>query len=210
MGLRIPDRLFARYYDCATERYERAVADDKRRLLAGVSGTVVEIGPGTGSNLEYLSPGTRLIGIEPNVHMHRLLLEKAASLELDVDLRPLSAGRMPLEDGAADVVLSTLVLCSVPDVAAALAEVRRVLRPGGRFVFWEHVLAPEGRWRRLFQHAMTPAQRFLASDCRANRDLAAAIRGAGFESVVLEGFEPPREAGVPSWIRPHVRGTAVR
>lgn len=142
--------------------------------------------------------------------MHDLLREKAEPLGLDVDLRPLSAGKLPLEDAAVDVVLSTLVLCSVPDVDAALSEVRRVLRPGGRFLFWEHVLAPEGRWRRLFQHVMTPAQRFFASDCRANRDLAASIRGAGFDSVELERFEPPPEAGVPSWIRPHVRGTAVR
>ena len=211
MGLRIPDRLFARYYDRATAKYERAYAERKRALFADLGGTVVEIGPGTGVNLELMPMDLRWIGVEPNAHMHLLLRAKAKAQGREVDLRELSAGALPLGDGEADAVVSTLVLCSVPDVDAVLREIVRVLRPGGRFVFWEHVIAPSGRARRFFQHVMTPPQRVFASDCRANRDLAASIEAAGFASVDVERFEADeKSAGVPSWIRPHVCGVATR
>ena len=128
--------LFAKYYDRAMARYERLLGPRKRELLSDLSGTVVELGPGTGVNLELLPPGLRWIGIEPNLHMHPALREKADRLGLEVDLRDLSGEKLPLEDGSVDAVLSTLVMCSVPDLPGILREVHRVLRPGGRFVFW--------------------------------------------------------------------------
>jgi SAM-dependent methyltransferase len=209
MALDLRRKLFARYYDRMAQVYEREVAPDKAALLRDLAGTVLEIGPGTGANLEHLPAGVSWIGIEPNEHMHPLLRAKAEALGLAVDLRRLGAEGLPAEAGSVDAVLSTLVLCSVPDPAGVLAEIRRVLRPGGRFVFWEHVGAAPGSGLRALQHALTPFQRFFADGCRANRDLGADIRAAGFADVQLEEFRVPKGVA-PPWIRPHVRGFATR
>lgn len=209
MALQIPRRLFARHYDRMAARYDSEMAPRRKGFLSDLVGTVVEIGPGTGANLAFLPGGVNWIGIEPNVHMHPLLREKADALGLDVDLRLLSAGTIPLADGSVDAVLSTMVLCSVPDLAQALAEIRRILKPGGRFLFWEHVIAPRGLALRCLQRAMTPIHRFIADGCRTDRDLGRSIRSAGFQSVELEEYRIPRRAG-PVWIRPHIMGTAVR
>lgn len=199
--------LFAKYYDRAMARYERLLGPRKRELLADLSGTVVELGPGTGVNLELLPPGLRWIGIEPNLHMHPALREKADRLGLEVDLRDLSGEKLPLEDGSVDAVLSTLVMCSVPDLPGILREIHRVLRPGGRYVFWEHVLAPGPRSLRALQHALTPLHRLWADGCRCNRDVGAEVLSGPFQEVELEAFSIPREAG-PPWLRPHVAGAA--
>ncbi|MGB3543090.1 class I SAM-dependent methyltransferase, partial [Rubrivirga sp.] len=126
-----------------------------KRLLSDLEGaadltvgsadlTVLEVGAGAGPNAAHLPPGTRWIAVEPNVHFHPRLEAAAARQGLDLEAVAATAEALPLEDGAADVVISTLVLCSVDDVARSLAEVRRVLRPGGRFVFIEHVVGPPG------------------------------------------------------------------
>ena len=209
MALDFRRRLFARYYDRMAAAYEERVGPQKDPLFAGVRGTVVEIGPGTGANLARFPEGVQWIGIEPNPHMHPLLRARAEELGMELDIRGLSAEELPLEDASVDVVLSTLVMCSVPDLERVLTEIRRVLKPGGRFIFWEHVAARPRTFLRGLQHAMTPLQRFLADGCRANRDLGKSIRGAGFSSIELEEFSVP--AGVaPAWIRPHIRGIAVR
>jgi len=201
-------RLFARYYDRVTAGYEAEVRDRKRRLIGPLEGTVVELGPGTGWNLSLLAPGVRWIGVEPNEHMHAPLREKARELGVNVELHKADAAHLPFEDGSVDAIVSTLVLCSVPDLPAVLAEVRRVLKPGGRFVFWEHVLAPKGAMLRGTQHALTPIWRLYADGCRCNRDTGSAIQSAGFTQVELEAFEAPR-GFAPSWIRPHIAGTAT-
>jgi len=209
MPIRIPNRLFARHYDRMAARYEREMGPRRAAFLGQLSGTVVEIGPGTGVNLAHVPAGVKWIGIEPNEHMHPLLLEKAAALGLDVDLRLLTAGRLPLDDASVDGALSTLVLCSVPDVAQALAEVRRVLKPGAPFLFWEHVIAPTGMALRFLQRIMCPVHRVLADGCHTQRDLAADIRAADFTSVEIQEFRIPGKAG-PVWIRPHIMGVARR
>jgi SAM-dependent methyltransferase len=203
-------RLFAKYYDRAIARYERILKPRKQALLAGLSGTVVEIGPGTGVNLELLPPGIRWIGIEPNLHMHPILRAKAEALGLEVDLRLLSGEDLPLEDQSVDYVLTTLVMCSVPEPQRVFSEILRVLRPGGRYVFWEHVLAPnEQRLLRALQHGLTPFHRVFAGGCRCNRDMALELRQASFGSLELESFRVPKEAA-PAWVGPHVTGTATK
>jgi len=126
-------------------RYERMVADRKRALFAGLDGSVLEIGPGTGPNLVYYPPGIRWLGVEPNPYMVPYLRTAAARAGLPVDLRPGMAERLPAEDNSMDTVVSTLVLCSVHDPDGVLREIRRVLKPGGQFLFLEHVAAPPGR-----------------------------------------------------------------
>lgn len=200
-------RLFAKFYDRAVAKYEEAMASRKRELLASLDGVVVEIGPGTGTNLALLPKLERWIGVEPNPHMHEPLLAKAEALGFEADLRLLDADGLPCPNASVDHVLSTLVLCSVPDPLRTLAEVRRVLKPGGTFVFWEHVLSSDSRPHRFLQHMMNPFQRVIADGCRANRDLAKDIAEAGFQELEVENFQLPKGL-VPPWIRPHIAGRA--
>ncbi len=200
-------RMFARFYDRFQAGYEKVIAERKRAMFAGVGGTVVEIGAGTGINLEYLPRSCRWIGVEPNPHMHRPLRERARRLGVRAEVRTADARRIDLDDAVADVALSTLVLCSVSDVEETLAEVRRVLRPGGRFLFLEHVAAPEGTPLRLLQRLLSPGWRLFGDGCRITRDTRPHIEAAGFASVEIEEF---RVAKIPRWVSPHIAGTALR
>src|ERR1700686_1334976 len=116
----------------------------KMRLLEGAPPVVLEIGPGSGANMRYYVPGKPVIAIEPNVRMHQRLRRRAEGLGLALDIHPVGAERVDVATGSVDLAWSTLVLCSVANPAAVVAEMRRVLRPGGRFVLIEHVMAPSG------------------------------------------------------------------
>ncbi|HEX9992883.1 MAG TPA: class I SAM-dependent methyltransferase [Acidimicrobiales bacterium] len=202
--------LFARVYDRLTAQMEEACLERWRAdLLAGVEGDVLEIGAGTGRNLAHYGAGVRrLVLTEPDRHMRERLAERVAA-------EPPAAGRvevvdapaehLPFPDGGFDVAVTTLVLCSVADQPAALAELRRVLRPGGRLVFLEHVAA-DGRPRRLrWQRRLEPVWRRLAGGCRLTRRTGDAIAAAGFE-VEDVARESIRRAS--PLVRPSVRGTA--
>lgn len=200
-------RLFARLYDRVQASYDARIAPRKKALFADLSGTVVEIGPGTGANLAHLPRGVRWIGIEPNPHMQTRLRQRAAATGIAAEFRIASAQSLRFEDASVDVVLSTLVLCSVPDPAAVVAEVRRVLRPGGRFVFIEHVAAPRGSPLRSLQRLFRPLWSCIADGCRLDRELVAVIRAAGFESLELEEFRVRRHFPL-DLVGPHVAGVA--
>ncbi|MFT7485522.1 MAG: ubiquinone/menaquinone biosynthesis C-methylase UbiE [Candidatus Paceibacteria bacterium] len=202
-------RLFANGYDHFMAKYESVMNERKQALLSRVRGKVVELGPGTGVNLKLLPKGVEWMGIEPNVHMHPILLAKAEALGISADLRCLSAGNLPLEDASVDSVFATLVFCSVDDVDAALAEIHRVLKPGGCFIFWEHVLAQAGFCLRASQHLITPLHLFCGDGCRCNRDFSRALRASPFQNIELEEFRVP-PAAAPVWVRPHVAGVALR
>jgi SAM-dependent methyltransferase len=160
----------------------------KRRVLVDLPDTVVELGSGVGANLRYLSPGSTLIAVEPNPAMHRRLRIAAERHDVRLDVRPVSAEDTDLPDASADVVISSLVLCSVADPARVLAEVRRVLRPGGRFVFVEHVAAPAGTALRRLQRWVRRPWAWCFEGCSCERDLASLIRSAGFSTVDVEGY----------------------
>ncbi len=189
----------------AMGRYERAVEDRKRELLGPLRGRVVEIGPGVGANLRFYAPGVEWIGIEPNPFMEQRLRDEAARLGREVEVRRDAAETLPFPDGSVDAVVSTLVLCSVSDPAAALAEVCRVLKPTGRFIFIEHVAAPPGTRLRRLQRWIRPLWRFAADGCEPDRETWRTIEQAGFDDVALEHFRAP--AGV---VAPHIAGWAVR
>lgn len=201
-GLRA--RLFAWSLAHAGDTHRRHYDGHKRVYFAGLAGTVVEIGAGAGPNAAHLAPGTRWIVIEPNVHFHLHLRQQAERHGLDLDIRTGVAERLPVEDGAADAVVSTLVLCSVGDVGRALREVRRVLRPGGRFVFIEHVAAAEGTLLRRLQQRLRRPWGWIADGCRPDRETGEQILQAGFSDVQMKTFRVSLGLAAP-----HVAGVAT-
>jgi ubiquinone/menaquinone biosynthesis C-methylase UbiE len=199
-------RLFARITAATDAANNRLLGERKRPLLGGLAGHVVEIGPGAGANLGYFQPGVRWTGIEPNPYVHRYLRAKAARLGLDVDLREGTAEQTGLPAASADAVVATLVLCSVTDVAATLREARRVLKPGGRFVFVEHVAAPRGTGARRLQDWICPVWRVVADGCHPNRETWVDLERAGFAALDYERF---RMAMPIVFLAPAIAGTAT-
>jgi SAM-dependent methyltransferase len=167
---------------------ERSLRPRKRRVFAELPGTVVELGSGVGANLRYLPPGSTLIAIEPNVAMHRRLRAAAERQGVHLDLRDRLAEHTGLPAQSADSVISSLVLCTVADPAEVLAEVRRILRPGGTFRFVEHVAAPAGTPTRSLQRALRRPWAWTFEGCSCERDLAALVRAAGFARVDIEPY----------------------
>jgi SAM-dependent methyltransferase len=192
-------RLFARFYDRLVAGHERMLGDRRARLLRDVEGRVLELGPGTGVNFDHLPEGIEWQGVEPNPYMRERLLPRAREHGIEANFCELEGNRFQVADGSFDVVLSTLVLCSVPDLDATLAEIRRVLRPGGRFVFLEHVGAPRGTWERRIQRGIRPCWGFCADGCRPDREIGRHIEDGGFAELEMESFR----ARIP-----HVSGTA--
>ncbi|MBI2819416.1 MAG: class I SAM-dependent methyltransferase [Acidobacteria bacterium] len=172
-------------------RYERMVAERKRGLFAGLRGDILEIGPGAGPNLGYYPKSCRWVGVEPNPFMHRYLREAAARAGLSIDIRTMVAETLPAEDQGMDAVVSTLVLCSVQDPAMVLREILRVLKPGGRFVFLEHVAAAEGTRLRKVQRIIRPVWRRLTDGCHPDRETGPMIEVAGFAQVQYDSFRLP-------------------
>ncbi|WP_308465109.1 class I SAM-dependent methyltransferase [Rathayibacter soli] len=156
----------------------------KRPVFAGLPQTVVEIGSGVGANLRYLSAGSTLVAIEPNRHMHGLLRAAALRTGVRLELRERLAEETGLPDQSVDTVISSLVLCTVQDPAAVLAEIRRLLRPGGSFRFLEHVAARSGTPTRAAQRILRRRWAWTFEGCSCERDLARSVRAAGFESVL--------------------------
>ncbi len=160
----------------------------KRRVFADLPQTVVELGSGVGANLRHLPPRATLVALEPNPHMHRRLRAAAERRGVRLDLRERVAEDTGLPGSSVDTVISSLVLCSVADVDAVLAEVRRILRPGGTYRFVEHVVAPEGTPTRWLQRALRRPWGWTFEGCSCERDLAAAVRAAGFAHVDIEPY----------------------
>lgn len=203
-------RWFAALYDRLTARAESTFMKEIRREIAGgVEGKVLEIGCGTGASFPYYGQGVeQLVATEPDPYMMARAREKAQALGLAVDLQPAAAETLPFPDGAFDAVVSALVLCSVRDPARALAEVRRVLKPGGQFRFYEHVRYghPIGA---LCQDLVTPLWRWFGAGCHPNRDIEGLIRSSGFNIVQLQHLAPFPPIPPLVFSRPHIKGVAL-
>ncbi|MCC5949987.1 MAG: class I SAM-dependent methyltransferase [Nitriliruptoraceae bacterium] len=187
-----PDRLLAACYDPLLSLAERGWLGRRRaRLVRATEGTVVEIGAGTGGNLRHLTADDRVerwIATEPTAAMRRRLDERAreaaARTGRTIEVVAAPAESLPVPDGVADTVVSTLTLCTVRDPVLALAEIRRVLAPGGNLLVIEHVAA-DGSWRRV-QRGIEPLWRRVAGGCHLTRDLGALLTDAGFTTDGLE------------------------
>ncbi|MEO6773368.1 MAG: class I SAM-dependent methyltransferase [Kofleriaceae bacterium] len=160
----------------------RAILDERRRWIPRAHGDVLELGVGSGLNLAFYDPArvARVTGIDPSQPLLVRAATRAASAPVPVSLVEGSAEQLPFDARSFDSAVVTYALCSVGDPARTLAEVRRVLRPGGELVFVEHGLAPEARTRR-WQHALTPIWRRIAGGCRLDRDVGAILREAGYQ-----------------------------
>lgn len=197
--------VFARLYDLSLAQAERAGMRERRRaLIAAAGGRTLELGAGTGLNVEhYTDAVTELTLAEPEPAMRRLLARRVAARGVGsvIDAR---AESLPFADGSLDTVLCTLVLCTVEDPAAALAEVARVLAPGGRFLFIEHVRA-ESAWLGALQDSLHGPWRRLAVGCRCNRRTARIMHEAGFEVDARQA----RWRRVPPIVAPLILGSAT-
>jgi SAM-dependent methyltransferase len=171
---------FNRYINAVSRRH-------KQRAFADIDpGRVLEIGAGVGANFDYLPPGTRLVAVEPNVAMHARLAHRARERHIDLELIGAPAEALPIPDGSVDTVICSLVLCTVDDPAAAISEIRGVLRPGGTFRFVEHVAAHPLSPRRWIQTTIGRPWSSLFEGCQLCRDIGSVIRSAGFVEVDIQ------------------------
>ncbi|GAA1991923.1 class I SAM-dependent methyltransferase [Microbacterium pumilum] len=181
-------RFNAAFFEAMDSYIERTLRPHKEKVFARLPRDVVEIGPGVGANLRYLPTGARLIAIEPNRYMHSRLLSAAADRGVTVDVRDRMAEQTGLPDHSVDSVISSLVLCSVQEPAAVLAEIRRILRPGGTFRFVEHVAAESRTPTRAAQRILRRPWAWTFEGCSCERDLERSIRDAGFDTVSVERY----------------------
>lgn len=159
----------------------RQVQQVRRPALEGLHGRVLEIGFGSGPNVGlYPDDVDVVLAVDPSAVGRRLAARRLAASPIPVEFVGLDGQSLPVDDASVDCVLSTWTLCTIPDVAAALAEAARVLRPGGHLVFLEHGLSPDPRVAAR-QHRLTPLQRRVAGGCHLDRDIPAIVRAAGFE-----------------------------
>ncbi len=202
----IRGHLFAAVYDRVTARTEaECLAGHRAALLSGATGRVLEIGGGTGANLAYYGPGVeRLTVTEPEPALVRLLTRRAQEAGRDAVVLRAPAEDLPFDDATFDTVVSTLVLCSVEDQRRAAGELWRVLRPGGRLLFVEHVRSQDAELARR-QDRMNRFNRIVAG-CDCNRPTLDTLRATGF---ALGDVVHAELTGAPAFSRPLVVGTAV-
>ena len=208
----MPDHpLFARFYDRLMAGTERAgLGEMRRRLLSSAAGRVLELGAGTGHNLEhYTEAVTELVLAEPDPNMAGILrerLERDGTAAQNPSVIEAPAEELPFDDGSFDTVVATLVLCTVENPVLAVAEARRVLVEGGRFLYLEHVRSARpglARWQDWLERPWG----FFAGGCHPNRATDQLLAGAGFWIDSLERDKLPK---APPLVRPLIRGVAIR
>jgi ubiquinone/menaquinone biosynthesis C-methylase UbiE len=199
--------LFARLYPRISATAESRGGDEHRReLLAGARGRALELGAGNGLNfVHYPAQVESVMAVEPEPHLRKLAADAARSAPVPVDVVAGSADALPAPDASIDVAVASLVLCTVPDQQTALDELRRVLRPGGELLFYEHVVA-RGRFRHFQRFSDATWYPHVAGGCHMARDTVTAIEGAGFsiDRCRRFGFAP----GALAPKIPHVIGSA--
>jgi ubiquinone/menaquinone biosynthesis C-methylase UbiE len=199
-------RAWPAIYDRLNRGFERRQGASLRRLqLQPAAGRTLEIGTGTGASLaHYPDAVTELVLTEPNEHMGERAVDKLGDLGLAASYVPAPAEHLPFPDHSFDTVTGALMLCSVPDQHAAFSEIRRVLKPGGEFLFFEHVRSHDPR-RARWQDRFERPWKTIAAGCHPNRDTVAELQDAGFTvEIRAEGEFAP----APPFLKPYVVGTA--
>ena len=197
-------RFFAFGYSILSRLGEPVLGKHRRRLLADGQGKVVELGSGTGRSFRYYTSAVEgVVATEPDPHMLKRLRRSAPRAPVPVEVVDAVAESLPIEDSSADTVVAMLMLCSVEDPASSLAEARRVLKPGGRLLFFEHVRSSDPKLAAK-QDKKEKSWGKKAGGCRPNRGTEASIRAAGFEITEIDHFAVPGSR----LTRPHVLGVA--
>lgn len=204
--------LWSKYYDkIMRDAEEKGLRDWRQSLLKNIAGDVLELGCGTGANLEFY-PTTikRLVLIEPNRHMYQRLKEKKPFQLLNnssIEILNDKAENISLENSSVDIVICTLVLCSVKNLDKALSEIYRILRPQGKLIFIEHIAATNNPTRNKWQHRLEFLWKHIADGCHLTRRTDEAIIKAGFKMIEIH-HQSMR--GVPPIARPGIRGVAQK
>lgn len=200
--------FFARAYIWLSRGRDPEV-EHRQALLSGVQGRVIEVGAGNGLNFpHYPSTVTEVVAVEPEPTLRKAAQEAAATAPVPIQVVEGTASSLPAKDGEFDVAVASLVLCSVPDQAEALAELRRVIRPGGELRFYEHVVSHERRHARLMRLADRTFWPHISGNCHMSRDTQSAIEASGFAIEEVDRFLFSPGAPIPAL--PHIRGIARR
>jgi ubiquinone/menaquinone biosynthesis C-methylase UbiE len=186
---------------------DKKYGPEKAKLFADLPETVVELGPGIGTNLQYYKPLTTLIAIEPNIQMHPGLRRSAQQRKIRLDLRSVAGEKIPLPDSSVSAVISSLVLCTVDKPESVLAEVRRILKPGGKFFFIEHVAAEENSFLRALQRWVHGVWHWFFEGCHVDRNTDKILADAGFAEIRIRKYHM-KTVFLP--IKPHIFGEATR
>jgi ubiquinone/menaquinone biosynthesis C-methylase UbiE len=205
----IPRPRFSRFYAKISEALEaEGLAELRAELLGGLTGRVVEIGAGNGMNFRhYPATVTDVVAIEPEPHLRALADQAADAAPVSITVKPGTAGQLPLPDASVDAAVLCLVLCSVKDRPAALAEIRRVLRPGGTLHFLEHTIAATPGLRLVQRIVDATVWPLIAGGCHTSTDPIRLITDAGFTAIDSRRLRfPERRVTQPS--TPHVLGAA--
>jgi ubiquinone/menaquinone biosynthesis C-methylase UbiE len=201
--------IFARIYMRMSRKRHETEDEHRRRLLEGLSGRVIEVGAGNGLNFAlYPAAVEAVLAVEPEPLLRKAAIEEAREAPVTVEVVDGVASALPAEDGSQDAAVASLVLCSVPDQVKALAEMRRVVKPGGELRFYEHVVAHKPLPARLQRIADATFWPRVAGGCHMARETQASIETAGFEVERIDrfGFTP----GAPVPPIPHILGIARR
>ncbi len=202
--------LFARYYAHASGQIERGIAAYRRTLLERLSGRVIEVGAGNGMNFaHYPTTVTEVIAVEPEPYLRRIAEQNATKAPVPVTVVDGLAEELPAEDGGCDAAVASLVLCSVRDPERALAEMFRVVKPGGHLRFLEHVQAHTPVRRRVQRALDATVFPFLGGGCHCSRDTATTIEQAGFVTERLDRLGTA-DTRLPFPVAPQILGTAIR
>lgn len=203
-------KWFAAIYDKMSASEEKKfLGAIREELVSDVAGDVLEIGAGTGANFKYYKAGARVVAIEPDPYMMIRARRRAAEAIVKIDLQQISADQLPFADASFDFVIDTLVLCSVNDPHVVLAELKRVLKPGGELRVYEHIRYknPIGA---LSQDIISPVWHWLGAGCHPNRDTESYIREAGFDITSRRVRKDVAPIPPMLFVRPHLQAVARR
>ena len=205
--MRLWAKLWAAGYEALGKRAQKIEAPYREHTVADAKGDVLEVGAGNGFNFQHYRAASRVVAIEPDPEMRKRGQGRASAARVPIELRAGDAHSLDFPDRSFDTVIFSLVLCTIPDPARALAEAKRVLRLGGEIRFYEHVrgkdpavAAKQDRWLKPW--------RGFNRGCHPNRDTVGELRRAGFEFAELDEFDL-NARGVPKVVRPHALGVAI-